>query len=123
MACHEYLDECIDRSSIIDAVFIVPAPEIKSGLFFLSGAGNVFVIRFFHGSRLRMILWSASHYFSWHLIEPISICFFHAMNTLSDHIRKSLFHRPESAATIQSFKLPLFSAEAFWLLLHKVYSE
>ncbi len=48
--------------------------------------------------------------------------FFHAMNTLSDHIRRSLFHRPESLATIQSFKLPLFSAEAFWYLLHKVYS-
>jgi hypothetical protein len=39
MACHEYLDECIDRSSIIDAVFIVPAPEIKSGLFFCQVLG------------------------------------------------------------------------------------
>ncbi len=120
---HTQDTECIDRSTIIDAAFIVPAQEVESGPFFLSGAGNVFIIRFCHDSRLRMIPWSASHYFSQHLIEPISIRFFHAMNTLSDHIRRSLFHWPESLATIQSSKLPLFSADAFWYLLHKVHSE
>jgi hypothetical protein len=60
MACQDNLvevfhtqdTECIDRSTIIDVAFIVPAQEVESGRFFLSGAGNVFIIRFCHDSRL-----------------------------------------------------------------------
>jgi hypothetical protein len=49
--------EYMDMSSIIDVVFIVPAQEVESGHFFLSGSRNVFIIRFFH-DRLQMIPWS-----------------------------------------------------------------
>jgi hypothetical protein len=60
MACQDNLvevfhtqdTECIDRSTIIDVAFIVPAQEVESGRSFLSGAGNVFIIRFCHDSRL-----------------------------------------------------------------------
>jgi hypothetical protein len=47
--------KCIDRSSITDVVFIVPAHEVESGHFFLSGAGNVLIIRFYHDSRHKML--------------------------------------------------------------------
>jgi hypothetical protein len=60
MACQDNLvevfhtqdTECIDRSSIIGVVSIVPAQEVESGHFFLSDAGNVFIIRFCYDSRL-----------------------------------------------------------------------
>jgi hypothetical protein len=64
-----------------------------------------------------------SFYFHHRVLKTVSIRLLHAMNTLSDHIRCCLFHRPESQTTMQSFKLPLFPSEAFWYLVSKVSSQ
>lgn len=110
---------CIPRQNITDVAYIVPIQEVESGRFYLSCAENAFVIRFFNNGH-QMLPWISSFYFSRHLMEPMSVRLFHAMNTLSDNIRRCLFHRPESVTTTQSFKLPLFSVEAFWYLAYKV---
>ncbi len=109
----------ISRHSISDVAFIIPINEVESGRYFLSCAENTYVIRFFHnGDKIQP--WVTSFYFSRHLIEPIGIRLFHSLNALSDHIRRSMFHRPESVSTSQSFKLPLFTVESFWYLAYKV---
>lgn len=109
----------ISRHSILDVAFILPLHEAESGRFFLSCAENTYVIRFLHdGSRMRP--WASSFYFSRHVIEPIGVRLFHSLNTLSDHIRRSMFHRPESVTTSHTFKLPLFPGESFWYLAYKL---
>jgi hypothetical protein len=92
----------IPRCNINDIAFIVPISEVESGRFFLSGARNTYVIRLYDDGR-RMKLYKSSFYFSRHLIEPLGVRLFHSLNTLSDHMRRSLFHRPEAATTSQNF--------------------
>jgi hypothetical protein len=111
------------RSNITDIVFMILASEAESGHFFLSGAANVYVIRFVidrKGSVMRM---PDSFYFYRHVLEAVSIRLFHAMNKLSDRILRCLFHRPESQTMMQSFKLLLFPSEAFWYLVSKASSQ
>ncbi len=113
---------CIPRQNITDVAYILPVQEVESGRFFLSCAENSFVIRFFNDGH-QMLPWISSFYFSRHLMEPMSVRFFHAMNALSDNIRRCLFHHPESVTTMHSFKLSLFSVEAFWYLAYKVFEH
>ncbi len=112
----------IERCSITDVVFIVPVQEIESGRFFLSGATNAFLIRFTMNRRHGMLPWLETFYFSRRVNEPISVRLFHAVNALSNHIRRCLFHHPESLTTCQSFKLPNYSPEFFWYIFYKVFN-
>jgi hypothetical protein len=57
------------------------------------------------------------------VLETVSIRLVHALNTVSDYIRRCLFHRPESQTTLQSVKLLLVPSEAFWYILNKVSSQ
>jgi hypothetical protein len=36
----------VSRSNILDVIFVVPVAEVESGMFYLSGANNVFCIRY-----------------------------------------------------------------------------
>jgi hypothetical protein len=109
----------ISRANITDVVFVIPVAEIESGMFFLSGAANVFCIRYalLDG---RMQCFPSSYYFSRYMVEPISVRLFNALNTLSQHLRKSLFHQTESSPSKKTCRLPLFPMEAFWYLMYRV---
>jgi hypothetical protein len=48
---------------------------------------------------------------------------FHALNALSDHVRRSMIHHPESETTTQFFKLALFPPESFYYLIFKLANQ
>jgi hypothetical protein len=109
----------VERTAIVDVAFILPVEEMESGMFFLSGAENTFYIRYIF---LNNTLCSArsSLYFARYLVEPLSIRLFINLNTLAHHLRKALFHQRESSISKKSFRLPLFSMEAFWYLIYRL---
>ena len=109
----------LNRSSIVDIAFIVSLQEVESGMFYISGAENTFFIRYIVDSN-GVTPFAPAFYFSRHFIEPLNIRLFIMSNSLSQNIRKVLYHLPESESTKKSFKLPLFSTEAFWYLVYKL---
>ena len=108
-----------NRSSIVDIAFIVSLQEVESGMFYISGAENTFFIRYIVDSN-GVTPFAPAFYFSRHFIEPLNIRLFIMLNSLSQNIRKVLYHLPESESTKKSFKLPLFSTEVFWYLVYKL---
>ncbi len=109
----------ITRNQIFDVAFILPIQQVESGRFFLSSSENSFVIRYSYDNN-HMIPWATSFYFPRFGVEPLGVRLFHALNTLSDYLRRSMFHRPESETTSQSFKLPMFSPESFYYFTFKL---
>lgn len=109
----------VERSKIEDVAFIVPIQEIESGMFYLSGAENTFYIRYVKVIN-GMQHCAPSLYFSRYLVEPLGVRLFTTMNTLSQHLRRAMYHQPESVTSRKSFRLPLFSMESFWYLAAKV---
>ncbi|MFO0446190.1 MAG: hypothetical protein ACK51L_00830 [bacterium] len=112
-------EQWIARHMIVDVAFIVPIEEVESGRFFLSCAENTFVIRYCLISS-SMLPWTTNYYFSRFQVEPFSVRLFHSLNTLSDHVRRSMFHRPEAQTTVQSFTIPMFPPESFYYLAVKL---
>ena len=88
-------------------------------MFYISGAENTFFIRYNVDSN-GVTPFAPSFYFLRHFVEPLNIRLFIMLNSFSQNIRKVLYHLPESESTKKSFKLPLFSMEAFWYLVYKL---
>lgn len=109
----------VDRTMIKDVAFILPLQEVESGMFFLAGAENTFFIRYIF-SQNTMQMCNPSVYFSRYLIEPLGVRLFTAMNTLSQHLTRSMYHQAESELSSKSFRLPLFSMESFMYLAYKL---
>jgi hypothetical protein len=103
------------RSAILDIAFIVPLEEVESGLFFLSGADNVYFARFIVS--VTVARFKKSYYFGRHLI---GVRLFTMINALSQHVRKALYHNPESGAIRKCIRMNVFSMEAFWYLVFKM---
>jgi hypothetical protein len=110
----------ISRSDVTDIVFVVPIAEVESGMFSMSGASNVYFIRykFLNGG---MHCFPTSFYFSRYIMEPLSVRLFNVLNTLSQHLRHALYHVSENSPTKKkTFCLYLFTMEAFWYLVYQV---
>jgi hypothetical protein len=113
MEVYQTMDEVwINWSKVLDVAFIVPMKELESGRFFLSCSDNTYVIRYsLVGDRMQPF--PDFYYFSPFSVEPLGVCLFHSLNTISDHLRRAMFYRPESEITTQTFKLPLFPEKCF----------
>jgi hypothetical protein len=100
----------ISRSNVTDILFVFPIVEVKSGMFSMSGASNLYFIRykFLNGGIPTLF------YFSWYIVEPLGVRLFNVLNTLSQHLRRALYHVSESSLTKKTFCLYLFTMEAFW---------
>ena len=107
------------RSKIKDIAFILSVDEVESGMFHLAGAENTFFVRFMLVNNT-MKPCNRAVYFARYLIEPLGVRLFTAMNTLSQHLRRAMYHLAESEVSSRSFCLPLFSMESFMYLSHKI---
>lgn len=127
LACLDEMEELylttdeiyISRSDVTDILFVVPIAEVESGMFSMSGASNVYFIRykFLNGE---MHCFPTSFYFSRYIVEPLGVRLFNVLNTLSQHLRRALSHVSESSPTKKTFRLYLFTMEAFWYLVYRV---
>ncbi len=106
-------------TSIINIVFIVPIQELENGMVHITGAGNLYFIRYAFNNEGIIVSVPPSLYFSNYWIQPISMRLFGAINMLSYHIKKSLFHVAESQQARKSFRL-FFPREAFYYLFTQV---
>jgi hypothetical protein len=109
----------VERSRILDLAFIMPIAEVESGMFYLSGAENVYCTRYSLVNSF-IQLSSSSFYFSRYIMEPLSVRMFTTLNTLSQNLRRLLYHQAESALSKRSFRLALFPMESFWYLVYRV---
>jgi hypothetical protein len=92
--------------AILDIAFIVPLEEVGSGLFFLSGADNVYFACFIVS--VTVVPFKKSYYFGRHLIEPLGDQLFTMINALSQNVRKALYHNPESGAARKCICINVF---------------
>jgi hypothetical protein len=110
----------IDRSAIIDLAFIIPMmAEVESGMFFLLGAENTFCTRYIFDN-IKIVSSPPSFYFHRYMVEPLGVRVFTVLNTLSQHLRRTMYHQAESVISKNSFHLPLYSMEAFWYLVYRI---
>lgn len=107
------------REDVADIVFILPSTELESGLVFLTGAANLYFVRYFVNERSALKV-NTSIFFGCHmLIQPLSIRLFTALNNLAYNIKKLMYHRPQAEDTRRSFRI-FFPSEAFHYLYHKL---
>ncbi len=112
----------VERCNIQDLAFVIPIQEVESGLFFLSGAENTFCLRYAL-EKHEMKPSSPFFYFSRFMSEPFGVRVFTSLNTLSQHVRRTMNHQAESVISKRTFRLPLFSMESFWYLVYKIGSQ
>ena len=77
----------VSRSNILDVIFVVPVAEVESGMFYLSGANNVFCIRYQISADGRLHCFPSMLYFARYMIEPLCVRLFNVLNTLSQYLR------------------------------------
>ncbi len=109
----------IERSAILGLAFIVPMAEVESGMSFLSGAEKTFCIRCIFDNN-KIVSCRPSLYFCRYMVEPLGLHVFTVLNTLSQHLRRAMYHQAESVISKKSFHLPLYSMESFWYLVYQI---
>jgi hypothetical protein len=107
------------RIDVVDVVFCLPIMELESGMVHLTGASNLYFVRFVLTDDNRLIPFPSSFYFSPYYIAPFSIRLFGSLNVLAQNLKKVLFHLPESQEPKKIFRL-FFGSDAFHYLRYKV---
>jgi hypothetical protein len=90
---------CMEKSAITDVAVILPVKELESMLFLLSGAENVFSIRYAILNGVSSLL------FCCYLVEPLGVYLFITLITLSQYLRKALYLQLESVVFKKIFCL------------------
>jgi len=109
----------VARRDVVDVVFSLPITELESGMVYLTGASNLFFVRFTLSEDDRLFPFPSSVYFNICYIAPFSIRLFGSLNMLSQNLKKILFHVPESQEPKKMFRIFL-SSDAFHYLCFKV---
>ncbi len=86
--------EDLTRDAVEDIVFILPIQEFESGNVFVTGATNVYFVRFIMDQAQSSITnFSSTNFFGYHFIQPLTVRIFGALNTLAYTIKKLMYHR------------------------------
>jgi hypothetical protein len=86
----------------------------------LTGASNIYFIRYvLYNQGKNIHSFRSTLYFSNSWVLPISFRLFNALNMLSHHIKKSMYHIPEAYEPRKSFRL-YFLSEAFLYLYSRI---
>jgi hypothetical protein len=102
----------VNRSFIVDIIFIVPIREVESGMFHMAGSDHVYFIRYFIDDDERLSECNTVFYFERSLVEPFSHRVFSSLNCLAQSLKRSLYNQKESDLLSKTFRL-YFSMEAF----------
>ncbi len=112
--------EDLTRDAVEDIVFILPIQEFESGNVFVTGATNVYFVRFIMDQAQSSITnFSSTNFFGYHFIQPLTVRIFGALNTLAYTIKKLMYHRPEAEDTKRSTRI-FFTSDAFHYLVYKM---
>lgn len=106
------------REQLIDIVYVIPIGELESGMVHMTGASNIYFVRY-EIQENNKITNSPSAYYFFHprLIRPFSVRLFLALNSLASNIKKMLFHIRVSTSTRRSFQMD-FPGDAFNYLIY-----
>jgi hypothetical protein len=108
----------ISREEVEDLVFIVPLRDFESGNVFLTGAANLYYVRYLI-DKTNAICFSSVDFFGYHYIQPITVRMFSALNNLSFTVKRLMYHRPESEDTKRSTRI-FFPSDAFHYIVYKL---
>jgi hypothetical protein len=103
---------------VLDIVFILSMAELESGMVFITGASNLFFVRYLIDERAVLNV-GTNPFFGYHLIQPLTIRIFSALNTLAYTIKKLMYHRPEAEDTRRSTRF-FFPSDAFHYIAYKM---
>jgi hypothetical protein len=79
----------VARRDVVDVVFSLPITELESGMVYLTGASNLFFVRFTLSEDDRLFPFPSSVYFNICYIAPFSIRLFGSLNMLSQNFKKN----------------------------------
>jgi hypothetical protein len=100
---------------VLNIVFIISTAELESGMVYITGATNLFFVRY--RIHERTVLNVGTNAFL--DIILLTICLFSALNTLAYTIKKLMYHRPEAEDTRQSTQF-FFPSDAFHYIAYKM---
>jgi len=106
------------RDVVVDLVFILPLAEVESGNVFITGAANLFFVRYLI-DRATHSNFSSVNFLSAHFIQPLTVRIFSSLNTLAFTVKKLMYHRPEAEDTKRSMRI-FFPSDAFNYIAHKL---
>jgi len=110
--------QTILRDAVEDLIFILPLTEVESGNVFITGASNLFFVRYLIDQTTHSNFTSVN-YFGSHFIQPLTIRIFCSLNTLAFTVKRLMYHRPEAEDTRRSTRI-FFPSDAFNYLAHKM---
>jgi hypothetical protein len=110
--------EVFSLDEVQDIVFILSSAELESGMVYITGAANLFFVRYLmhNGTVLNV---GTNVFFGYHLIQPLTIRLFSALNLLAYTIKKLMYHRPEAEDTRRSTRF-FFPSDAFHYIAYKM---
>jgi hypothetical protein len=81
----------IQRDDVEDVIFVLPSAELESGNVFITGSTNLYFLRYFVDNNTATTF-SSAEFFGWHVLQPLTVRLFHALNMLSCSIKKLMYH-------------------------------
>jgi len=106
------------RDEVQDLIFILPLAEVETGNVFITGAANLFFVRYLIDQTTHSNF-SSVIFFGSHIIQPLTVRIFCSLNMLAFTIKKLMYHRPEAEDTKRSTRI-FFPSDAFHYIAHKM---
>jgi len=106
------------RDEVQDLIFILPLAEVETGNVFITGAANLFFVRYLIDQTTHSNF-SSVNFFGSHIIQPLTVRIFCSLNMLAFTIKKLMYHRPEAEDTKRSTRI-FFPSDAFHYIAHKM---
>jgi len=96
------------RKDVVDVVFNLPVKELESGMVYLTGASNLYFVRFFITEDNTLFPHPSLFYFSVSYVTPFSIRLFGSLNVLSQNLKKScvMYQNPMSPRRYSGYSFP-----------------
>ncbi len=109
----------MDWLEIVDLIFVISVGEVESGIVHMTGASNLYVIRYEVIDGTQINNYAPSYYFLCRMFQLLNVRLFLALNCLAHNLKKQLFNSPSSTVTRKRFQMD-FPSEAFFYLFYRI---